>query len=530
MRVEHLSTQVVVLGGGGAGLVASLEARKAKAEVLLITKTLLGGGSCTTLSLGAFRVADTAEAREEHFAQSIASGKNLNDRKLLNILVEQAFDRVRELEEFGVPILHEPPYINILGDAPFYGRAMTASLQKAATKSGVTAMGQTVAIDLLKANGKVCGLLAYTPKNDVLYVISARAVVLATGGAGAMYPLHDNSPRTTGDGFALSARAGAVLRDMEFVQFYPLGLVEGGIFRCIVPPWLGDAAPIRNAMGEDILAKYRIEERPAAVKSRDVFSQAMFREIAAGRGFGPCLEIDITRVEEKTWNQNRQLQHYKKILQEKFPGLERPLKVAPVCHHFMGGVVINETCRTTLPGLFAAGEVTGGVHGANRMGGNALSECVVFGAHAGREAAAHARDAKGLSAAAGAEEKVKVQISRWLETAPESGKSPREIKKRLAQIMFANAGIVRNQKQLEIAKKEVDILGKEVQSAMCCNNANDVMRAFELINLLTTAKLVIRGALVRTESRGSQYREDFPETDYKNWQRSIRTDESSAFR
>ena len=391
-------------------------------------------------------------------------------------------------------------------------------------------MGQTVAIDLLDANGAVCGLLAYTPKEDTLFVISARAIVLAAGGAGALFPLHDNSPRTTGDGFALSARAGAVLRDMEFVQFYPLGLVEGGKFRCIVPPWLGDSGPIRNAMGEDILAKYRIEERPAAVKARDALSQAMFREIAAGRGLGPCLEIDITRVEEKVWNQSRQLRHYKKILQEKYPGLERPLKVAPVCHHFMGGVAIDEKCRTSIPGLFAAGEVTGGLHGANRMGGNALSECVVFGVLAGHWAAAHARDAKGFSMAPGVAEKAKVQISRWIERTPESGKSPRELKKRLAQIMFANAGIVRSQKQLEIAKNEVDILEKEAQSAMCCNNANDVMRAFELINLLTTAKLVIRGASVRRESRGSQYRQDFPETDDKNWQRSIRTDESSAFR
>jgi len=165
--------------------------------------------------------------------------------------------------------------------------------------------------------------------------------------------LHDNSPRTTGDGFALSARAGVVLRDMEFVQFYPLGLVEGGIFRCIVPPWLGDCGPIRNALGENVLVKYGIKERPAAVMARDSLSQAMFREILAGRGFGPCLEIE---------------------------------------------------------------------------------------------------------------------------------------------------------------------------TVMRCKNSKDVMRAFELLNQITTARLVIRGALIRAESRGSQYREDFPETDDSRWQISIRTD------
>jgi len=524
VRVEKISTEVVVVGGGGAGLIAALEARRNRSEVLLITKTLLGGGSCTTLSFGAFRVADAPDARKEHFAQSIAAGKNINDQKLLKVLVDQAFEQVSRLEEYGVPILYEAPFIYVLGEAPFYGMEMTSSLQRAVTELGITSMGQTVAFDLLKANNTLCGLLAYSPRNDTLFVISARAVVLATGGAGALYPLHDNAPRTTGDGFALSARAGVVLRDMEFVQFYPLGLVEGGIFRCIVPPWLGDCGPIRNALGENVLVKYGIKERPAAVMARDSLSQAMFREILAGRGFGPCLEIDLTRVEEKDWDQNRQMRHYKKILQEKFPGLERPIRIAPVCHHFMGGVVIDEKCRTSLPGLFAAGEVTGGLHGANRMGGNALSECVVFGVLAGRGAAAYVARAKGRPLQAGVVQKVKEQVTRWRELPPDFGKSPRELKERLAKIMFTKAGIVRNRDQLEKAKKEIDILAHEIETVMRCKNSKDVMRAFELLNQITTARLVIRGALIRAESRGSQYREDFPETDDSRWQISIRTD------
>lgn len=523
MRVETRSAEVVVVGGGGAGLTAALEARRAGADVLLLSKTVLGGGSCTTLSLGAFRVADTPEARQEHLSQSLAAGKGLNDRALLEILVDQAFGQVRKLEEYGVPILHEPPYINVIGKAPAYGLAITAPLQNAVAELGIPSMGQTVAIDLMKSNGAVCGLLAYTPQTDTLSVISARAVVLATGGAGALYPLHDNSPRTTGDGFAMSARAGAALRDMEFVQFYPLGLVEGGVYRCIVPPWLGNAGTVRNTLGEDILAKYRIEERPAAVKSRDAFSQAMYREIAAGRGFGPCLELDITRVDDRVWDQSRQLQQYRPILHEKFPGLERPLRIAPVCHHFMGGVLIDGRCATTLPGLFASGESAGGVHGANRMGGNALSECVVFGSLAGREAAACAATTGRPSVPPGPAEEAARQVGSWTEKGP--GLSPRELKRRLAQIMFANAGIVRSHMGLETAWKEVAALEREARNAMCCGSTTDVMRAFELMNLITTAKLVISGASARTESRGSQCREDFPETDDARWLRPIRTDE-----
>lgn len=527
MKNEKLAAEVVVIGGGGAGLIAALEARRAGAEVLLLNKSQRGA-SCTSLSFGAFRVARSDEEREEHFAQSIIAGKFLNEKKLLKILVDQAFDRVRSLEEYGVPLLFEAPYFYILGNAPFYGLKMTSALQEAAKELGVIFMEHTVALDLLKADSTVCGVLAYNTGQDILFVISARAVVLATGGAGALYPLHDNSPRTTGDGFALAARAGAVLRDMEFVQFYPLGLVEGDIFRCIVPPFLGDSAPIRNALGENILVKYRIEERPAAVKARDSLSQAMFREIMEGRGFGPYLEIDLTKVSEKEWDQNRQLRQYKKILQEKYPGLERPLKIAPVCHHFMGGVVIDETCRTNLQGLYAAGEVTGGLHGANRMGGNALSECVVFGSIAGSQAAQYAARSKGYQIESSMITNAEILLTNWREKTPDPSKSLRELKRRLAQIMFAKVGIIRNGEQLEKARREVESLAEEAQTRMCCQKPRDILQAIEMINLITTARLVLHRALMRTESRGSHYREDYPETDENSWRISIRTDGSLA--
>ncbi len=497
MRTKTFTAEVLVVGGGGAGLVAALEARRTGAEVLLLDKSSLGKSSCTSLSFGAFRVANTAASREEHFTQTVAAGKFLNDQKLLRILVDQAFDRVRSLEDYGVPLLYEEPYYYVSGEAPFYGLKMTAPLQRAAHSWGILSLHQTVALDLLKVDNAVCGVMAYDFSQDTFLIISARATILASGGAGALYPLHDNSPRTTGDGFALAARAGALLRDMEFVQFYPLGLVEAGSFRCIVPPFLSDSAPIRNAAGEDILAKYRIEERPAAVKARDALCQAMFREISAGRGFGPYLEIDLRRVPQEKWDQNRQLSHYQKILQEKYRGLERPLKIAPVCHHFMGGVVIDELGRTNLPGLFAVGEVTGGLHGANRMGGNALSECVVFGALVGCEASQYARRTRAHSFEKGITQKGEEQIVLWREMARRSFRSPQEFKKRLAEIMFAKAGIIRKGEQLEEARSEVESLAKEAQTSMGCQNPKDILRAIEVINLIVTSRLVLHGALAQ---------------------------------
>lgn len=521
MRTETMAAEVAVIGGGAAGWVAALEARRAGAEVLLLNKTSPQGPSSTSLSFGAFRVAESASAREEHFAQSRAAGKFLNDEKLLKVMVEQAFERVKGLEEFGVPLLFEDPYFYVPGEAPFYGRSMIAPLQKAAQGRGIAALHHTLAVDLLPTDRGVCGVLAYDARRDLLLAISAGAVVLAAGGAGALYPLHDNSPRTTGDGFALAARAGAVLRDMEFVQFYPLGLVEGGVFRFIVPPFLGDSAPLRNALGESLLAKYQITERPAAVKARDFLSQAMFREITAGRGFGPHLEIDLTRLPEEEWDQNRQLAPYKNILLKKYPGGERPLRIAPVCHHFMGGVVIDEAGQTSLPGLFAAGEVAGGMHGANRMGGNALSECVVFGALAGREAARYATRGRKPLPAKSMTEKAEKRIARLRERDPGASPSPRAFKERLAWTMSEQAGIIRNGPRLETAREGVESLAHEAQSAMCCPGPKDVQSAFELMNMLTTARLVIGGALRRTESRGSHYREDYPQTDDRAWRVSL---------
>ncbi|MBF0531103.1 MAG: FAD-binding protein, partial [Deltaproteobacteria bacterium] len=232
----------------------------------------------------------------------MAAGQHLNDQNLLRILFEQALDRVRDLEGYGVPLIREGPFLQIPGRAPFFGQVMTKTLTSVVRSVGVNVLSKIMALDLLQADGRVTGVLAYDLDADRLLIVSARAVILAVGGAGALYSWHDNSPRNTGDGYGLAARAGAQTRDMEFVQFFPLCLVEGGRYRMIIHEILGDVAPIKNSRGENLLIKYDIRERPAAIKARDALSQAIFREMTAEPGAGSDVVLDLTGLEDGIWD------------------------------------------------------------------------------------------------------------------------------------------------------------------------------------------------------------------------------------
>ncbi|MEW6265698.1 MAG: FAD-binding protein [Thermodesulfobacteriota bacterium] len=508
MPIEKISTEVLVIGGGGAGMLAALEARKHGAEVLLLTKTVLGGGSCTALSFGAFRASRNAAEREDHFNQSLAAGRDLNDRELLRILVEQAPDRVRDIEALGVPLVREGPFLQVLGRAPFFGLVLTKALTAAVRAAGVGVLSKTLALDLLREGDRCAGLLAYDLENQRLIIVAARAVILASGGSGALYSWHDNSPRNTGDGYALAARAGVRLRDMEFVQFYPLCLVEGGRYRMIIHETLGDIAPIRNARGEDLLVKYDIRERPVALKARDALSQAIFREMTLGSGGGSGVYLDLTGLDDHIWDEFSTLRAYKDVLLTTYPGRERPLEVGPVCHYFMGGAVVGPTGRTSLPGLWAAGEVAGGLHGANRLGGNALSECAVFGPIAGADAATQLSRSPGPNVGRQAAEDWLVRLERWRAEPGPSGAPVQELTRQLARTMYDQAGIIRRRSGLLAAGEEVERLAARLESGGQGSDPADILRSVELFNLIAAARLVIAGALARPASLGAHCRED----------------------
>jgi aspartate oxidase len=322
--------------------------------------------------------------------------------------------------------------------------------------------------------------------------------VLATGGAAALYLRHDNPKSMLGDGYGLALEAGATLQDMEFVQFYPLALAEPGLPPFLIPPALADLGRVTNTHGEDILAKYAITEKPVAERARDHFSRALFQEIYRE---GHTVQLDLRRLSEKDWQVDPFTASTRRILGERYGARQRPIQIAPVAHHVMGGVRIDPDGATTIPGLFAAGEVTGGLHGANRMGGNALSETLVFGRRAGKSAAAWASGVPRAGKAVGPS-RDNGPLSPW--AVPVSAAPSTERLKTLQTIMWEEGGIIRRREGLVQALRWLDRTGSK----------GDLKTHF----VFRTAAVILRAALKREESRGAHYRSDFPASDDERWQ------------
>ena len=377
--MEIIKTDVLIIGGGGAGMRAALAAQERGAEVLIVSKTPMGKSTCTYLSAGAFALAMEGYSKETHFRLTVQDGKGINDLELVKILVEEAPTRIRELEEFGLRGEWRKGLFSCLGKAPSWGAPLTEVLSDAVRERKISEKPWIAIFDLLMEEGKVIGALGFEFRKGVPVAFLSRATLLANGGGGAMYPRNDNPVRATGDGYALAFQAGCRLRDMEFVQFIPLTLAEPGSPAFLLAPSLADAGKVVNSSGEDILAKYQIVDKPVAVRCRDSFSQAILKEEEGGES----VFLDLRSVGEKNWPKNNMSMSQKQMLRDRFSCFQKPLRISPSVHFFAGGISADPDGKTEIPGLYAAGEVVGGLHGANRMGGNALSEIVVFGYRAG---------------------------------------------------------------------------------------------------------------------------------------------------
>jgi aspartate oxidase len=350
----------------------------------------------------------------------------------------------------------------------------------------------------------------------------ARALIMATGGASALYRRHDNPRGMLGDGYILALNAGARLQDMEFVQFYPLGLAEPGLPPFIIPPGLADRGRLLNGAGEDIHDKYDIHERPAAELARDALSRALFIEIER---LGQDVWLDARSVPAEGWRADPFSASTEKLLGERYGAKHRPLRVAPMAHHVMGGVSITSHCETSVPGLFAAGEVTGGLHGANRMGGNALTETMVFGKRAGEAAAAWSFDRPAVRVSpppAGRREPVKA--------GREKNFDADDLMRRLQDIMWREGGIMRSPGGLHRALSAVSEWEEAVDHGPWQMESRSVQRQIDLRIALKVAALVLQAALRRRESRGAHFREDFPAQSDSDWLGHLHVERISADR
>lgn len=519
---EFITCDVLVIGGGGAGLRAAIQAREKGAAVLLAAKSLMGLGNNTAISKAAFAAViprgEPQDSPEVHLQDTLEGGRFINDRRLVEKLVTRIKDEVSFLEKCGVvfqttegklAISRAPghSYARHFHSAKRIGTDFTLPLKEYATKIGVHFMERVFITRLLERNGKAAGATGLDSAGRLL-VFTAKATVLATGGFGQIYRHTNNAAGMTGDGHALAFRRGIPLRDMEFVQFYPTTI--GGIRTLLYEAFvLRSNAVLRNSRGENIIEKHGLQD--PMLMTRDNLTRVVIREIMAGNDVDGGVIMDLSPVPEAT------LMRLRPLLPPAALSGKREFIVSPAAHFAMGGVVTDDEARTPLPGLLACGEVVGGTHGANRLAGNALAEVFAMGAVAG-ESAAKAASAAAATKPDAAE--VAAEKARLESLFGEGKENAKDMIRALKEIAWHKVGIIRHRSGLEDAVKGIGEMRSRAGNVGAAD-LKGLTTCLELDNMLLVAEMVAQAALERKESRGSHYREDYPEED-PAWRVSLR--------
>lgn len=505
--MERFSNDVVIIGCGAAGLRAAIAAAEEGRNVCVLSKAGHGLGTCTIMSRGHFAGTRTGWTSEQHRESTLRAGKSLNQGELVDALIRDAPERLDEMIRWGLQGVLKNGQLYAMGPPPVWGREIVRCLFERAAGLGVQFRSGLTMAGIGVVEG-AAGVLCYAAERGEWVGFSSRALILATGGAGALYLRHDNPQRMLGEGYALALEAGAALRDMEFFQFLPLATAEPGRPQFPIPSTIASQGRLMNARGEEILEKYGILERPADVHARDRLSQVLMYEIRSG----DLVFLDLREVSEREWLADALGSGT--ILLNRFRAKRDPLRVAPTAHFCTGGVCIDPQGRTRVPGLYAAGEVTGGLHGANRMAGNALTEALVFGARAGKAASLWAgqtppEEGKHIW------EKMMPSLSGDLRIGTAKGSA--ELKKRLRKILWEDGGILRSKKGLLPAIEAATQIMDEAQHLSLKTAPPEVQNIIELRLGSKTAILILQAALRREESRGAHFREDFPAENDSRW-------------
>ncbi len=560
---QEYSYDVLVIGAGGAGLRAAIEAAGAKVKVGVICKSLLGKAHTVMAEGGVAAALANIDERDNwrvHFADTMRGGQYVNNWRMAELHAREAPDRVRELEAWGAlfdrtkdgRILqrnfggHRYPRLAHVGDRT--GLEMIRTLQDHGIHSGMEVHMECTVLSLLTDSGRVSGAIGYDREKGHFLRWAAKAVVIATGGIGRAFKITSNSWEYTGDGLALAFRAGAELMDMEFVQFHPTGMVWPMSVRGILVTEgvRGEGGVLRNSEGkrfmfDDIPDNYKSQtadnedegwrytqgdknaRRPPELLTRDHVARCINREVKAGRGspHGGVF-LDIAWIKERLPNAADHIKRKLPSMYHQFKQLagiditQVPMEVGPTTHYMMGGIRVDgDTQMSNVPGLFAAGEAAAGLHGANRLGGNSLSDLLVFGKRAGEHAAIFARQNGGGAIDA---DQIRCAIQGALDPFElrDSTENPYKIQYELQEKMQDLVGIVRTGSEMEQAIEAIGDLQERAARAGIDGNRqynNGWHTAMDLPNLLTVAEVITRAALLREESRGAQFREDYPEKD-----------------
>jgi len=514
--VINVQTDILIIGTGAAGLRAGIEAHEYGAKVVLVSKAPAGYNNCTIVSGNGYLAAVGGMSVEEHRERTLRVGKGINDPQLVEVLVNEGGKRVLELEKYGCVVNVRKGGISVGGPDTTLGLGITLPLVRYLRKKGVEFIENVIITKLITHDNAVVGAVGYDERKEQPVIFQAKAVIIASGGAGALFKRTDCPHRTTGDGYALAFEAGARLRDMEFCQFFPLALAEPG-----APPLLVDGkvvweGKIVNSIGEDIPAKHNVTERPYIAKSRDLLSRAMMKEVHDGLGVDGAVLLDARHVVKEGPLDERYGMADNKYYREKLRAHERLIKVAPISHFTMGGIVANTWGETDVPGLFVAGEAMGGVHGANRHGGNALTEATVFGARVGRRACEYIETRELVSI----EEEAIPELERYEAlTRRDVGFTPSTLMSLVRENMWENVGVIRDSYSLVDAYERLNEIRDSARNVLA-KPGKQLSSALELLMALDVCEYIIRAAMERRESRGAHYRLDHPEED-PAWRKTV---------
>jgi len=517
--LPHIFTDVLIIGSGAAGLRAAIEAAK-YASVLVLTKDEAAEGN-TKHAMGGIAAAISPEdSIEEHIADTLKSGQGLTEEKVVRLVASEGPKSIEELIQWGAQFDRDEKY----GDSPLnlareggHSRARIVHAQgdatglelarvlltRARSLPNIQIFEHTFVVDLLTQEGGCTGALVH---NEVMgfFLVRSKATILACGGAGQIYRETTNPPGATGDGLAIAYRAGAKLRDMEFVQFHPTTLYIAGANRALISEAVrGEGALLRNNQGERFMLKF---SKDAELAPRDLVSRAILTEMKATGD--TSVYLDLTHLSQES-------------IAERFPLLadlcatfdiditKDPIPVRPSVHYFLGGVVVDKQGRSNIENLFAAGEVSStGLHGANRLGSNSLLESLFFGVRTG--------EAAGKAAAARPAERGPLSLKFSLPAAKKDALNLTDVINSLKSLMWRRVGIERQGQELAEAERRIDFWCSYVM-----DKEFDTRVGWELQNMLTVAKLTIVAAHLRQESRGVHIRVDFPERDDVHWKRHL---------
>lgn len=538
------TADVVVVGAGLAGLRAATEARRFGADVLLIDKSLIGISGNSAFAGGGFKTClpgmDTQIEKqyntpEGHFQDTILYGDYMGEQPLVEAMSSEAPGRVLQLEDVGVENFMS---LCTQGTSENGGHDVTQAFAANLKTIGVKVMVNTILLEILVEDGVVAGALFFNFFRERFIEVRSNSVILTTGGAGASFARNNVSSAIIGDGYAIAHRAGADLIGMEFVMFDPYILDEPGLpLWYVLPCFARFYGKLVNAKGEAFLPNYLemvgTMEDPFPVRYgaltpdvRETISRAMATEIYEGRDKDGAVFLDCRDVPYEYWDRDVPGRANRDAILRKFPITKKLMRVIPGATTNLGGIHINDRCESSVPGLYAAGEVAGLVHGARRLGGNALTDCLVFGARAGREAA---RRAAGLKAPGISPSCVGAAIERvtlLLERPASLEGDPNNLHQELKQVAWKGIGVIRSEQSLTKCLEDLNQIQRTRLPRLFASSMSNLRKALEVEYMVLSHEITARSALARAESRGTHFRVDVPEIDNKRFLRNFITRQS----